>query len=131
MSTSHELIRTAVARSAILIDRKDWDALDTLFTSDATFDYPAPLGSHSTVASLRQTLQATLQDISTQHALTTQTIELNGAAASVTTFVTTTIVTNVGTSTNIGSYDDELVMDSVQGQERWRIAKRVTHNFPQ
>ncbi|KAH7114193.1 SnoaL-like domain-containing protein [Dendryphion nanum] len=134
MLTTHDLIRDTIARVAIAIDQKDWNSLHTLFTSDAISDFPAPIGTHTSITSLQHSLQGALKDLSTQHSLTTQTIALADKTAKVTTYATTAIVEKGkeggGTHTSLGSYEDELVRDEFNGQERWRIAKRTASSFP-
>jgi hypothetical protein len=65
----------------------------------------------------------------TQHALSTQLIELTGdKTADATTYVTT-VLFGVGkdegkSMTTWGMYQDKLVKDSFDGQEDWKIAER-------
>ncbi|KAH6611688.1 hypothetical protein C7974DRAFT_407190 [Boeremia exigua] len=132
MSISHELIRNTIAQVAVAIDQKDWRFLETLFTNNTTVIFPAPIGSHTSFNSFQESLQGILQNISTQHSLTTQIINLGTNSAKVTTYVTTVICGDEAgtTSTSSGIYEDELVKIDSNGQERWRVVKRKASSFP-
>ncbi|KAH8634236.1 hypothetical protein IG631_09636 [Alternaria alternata] len=133
MSVTHEMIRNTVARVAVAIDQHDWDLLSTLFSSDATVVYPAPIGAHKDASSFRRSLQDALKGLSSHHALTTQTISLTQMCATVTTYVTTYTTQAEGgidVHTSYGTYEDELVMEDVDGVERWRIKTRLVSAFP-
>ncbi|KAF9693570.1 hypothetical protein EKO04_008546 [Ascochyta lentis] len=131
MSTSQELIRNTIAQVAIAINQKDWRSLETLFTSDAASTYPAPIGEHTSFRSFQKSLEGILKDISTQHSLTTQFINVDDSAM-VTTYVTTVAAGAGGgaTHTSSGVYKDELIMVEFDGQERWLLVKRIASTFP-
>ncbi|KAH7007792.1 SnoaL-like domain-containing protein [Macrophomina phaseolina] len=130
--SDYDLIRNIIAQVAIAIDRHDWSSLEHVFTADAVFDFPAPIGAHNGLLSLQQALQDGLRGSVTQHSLGTQTIDRVGRTAKATTYVTTLLVEpgkdDRKTHTMFGTYEDELVKEELNGHGSWRITKRKASN---
>lgn len=132
MSTT-DTIRNTIAKVVVAIDQKDWSSLSAFFTDDVELTFPEPIGVHTSISTFEKTLQSFLKDFSTQHCLTTQTIDLHGDTAKAITYVTTVVDRpgqDGGAQTQLGSYEDELLKDQANGEERWRIRKRTVSSFP-
>ncbi|OCL11339.1 hypothetical protein AOQ84DRAFT_191815 [Glonium stellatum] len=125
----HIAIQNTLARYCIALDDKNFNALSDVFVEDCITHYPFPGGELKGVTTVQNAIQARLKPVTTQHALTTQTITISedGMAASAVTYFTGA---HFGTGaregqllTAYGKYIDELVRSESQiGQ--WRIKKR-------
>lgn len=83
MSPDHLDIQDLIARYAHAVDRRDWDALDLLFTGDCHIDYTAMGGIAGDLASVKTYLAETMpMFVSTQHMMGLPVVELDGDEAS-------------------------------------------------
>lgn len=127
--SDHESIRNTIALYCIALDQKDWKLLEETFTPDAKFEYPEPLGCFQGVSALQEKVASKIDNLLTQHALTTQRITLvSDKSALAVTYVTGS---HFGTGVNehkgftiLASYEDELVKDEFDGIQGWRIISR-------
>ncbi len=75
-------ISDLVVRYTRAVDTRDWDALDSVFTADATIDYSAMGGISGGLAEVKGYLAETMPMFSsTQHMLGLPAIELDGDRA--------------------------------------------------
>ncbi|KAF5550164.1 small subunit of phenylpropionate dioxygenase [Fusarium phyllophilum] len=129
-TSDHELIRNCIAPYCISVDLKDWNTFQKAFLDNAKVDFPGPGGSVEGVTAITTRVQGMVGNFQTQHALTTQLIEVTGEkTASATTYCTTDVF-GVGEDkgkrvTNLGLYQDKLVKGNFDGQEDWKIAERI------
>ncbi|KAH7317175.1 SnoaL-like domain-containing protein [Stachybotrys elegans] len=128
-TSDHELIRNCIARYCIGVDLKDWEIFSKAFSDDAKATFPGPGGTIQGITALKTTVQAMVESFQTQHALTTQLIELTGeTTANATTYCRTDIFgVDEDQSKNVtswGMYQDKLVKGTYDGREDWRIAER-------
>lgn len=82
-------IRNTLAHYPLAIDGKNFDALDLVFTTDAVANYSAPLNVLVGLGQIQLVLEQSLAPVMSQHAYTTQVIEVlegGGSAKSVTYF---------------------------------------------
>ncbi|KAF4342276.1 small subunit of phenylpropionate dioxygenase [Fusarium beomiforme] len=114
-TSDHELIRNCIARYCIGIDLRDWNTFSNAFLDN---------------------VKTWVGNLQTQHALTTQLIELTGDKTAQVTTYGKAIHFGVGKDegkcvTAWGIYQDKLVKGIFNGQEDWRIAERkVTNQAP-
>ncbi|GAB7356845.1 hypothetical protein MBLNU459_g7719t1 [Dothideomycetes sp. NU459] len=131
---AYEAIRNTLARYCIALDRKDFTMLEKVFVKDVDAKYP--FGGFGDVAALSDAISKRLAPVTTQHALTTQTITLSDDANTAT---ATTYFTGVHLGrgkwegqmvTAYGIYNDELVRkESGNGlfygpPPQWLVSKR-------
>ncbi|KAL2214735.1 hypothetical protein CC79DRAFT_1376362 [Sarocladium strictum] len=126
--SDHELIRNTIARYCLGIDFREWDLFAKAFTKDVKIIYPDPIGSLDGIPSTVAKVQAMLGSLQTQHALSTQVIELiDNKRAKATTYCTAFHFGNGEDEgrdvTGWGAYKDDLVKGAVAG-EGWRIVRR-------
>lgn len=69
-------IRDTLAHYPLAIDGKNFPALDLVFTQDVVANYSEPLGVLTGLASVVAALQSSLSPVRTQHAFSTQLIEV-------------------------------------------------------
>lgn len=69
-------IRNTLSHYPLAIDGKNFPALSLVFTQDVVANYSAPLGVLTGLASVISTLEASLAPVNTQHALSTQVVEI-------------------------------------------------------
>ncbi|KAF2233464.1 hypothetical protein EV356DRAFT_577501 [Viridothelium virens] len=125
-AAEYEAIRNTVARYCFAIDDKDWNSLSLIFTPDADAEYPFPGGSLKGVKAMKDTIRKRLENVTSHHALTTQTIDIDAGdqtAKAKTYFTGTHFGKNDQqgkSSTAYGMYVDEL--EVVEGF--WRIRRR-------
>ena len=83
-------IRQTLNRYALALDSKDFGALDLVFTVDVVADYGRGVGVLNGLQAVETGLMASLAPVTTQHALTTQVIDLaaDGGTANSTTYYT-------------------------------------------
>ena len=82
-TTSHDTspfsaISNTLSRYALAIDLKNFNQLSEVFTQDVVANYSAPLGVLRGLSAVQVTLEASLAPVTSQHSLTTQTLELQG-----------------------------------------------------
>jgi len=121
-----EAIRATLALYPLSIDGKNFAALSSVFTSNAVANYSAPLNVLTPLSNIESTLQASLAAVTTQHAFTTQLIDilsLNSAFS-----VTYYTATHFGrgpylgeTATAYGQYQDVWAR---QSDFSWKITHR-------
>lgn len=73
---SENQIRDTLAHYPLAIDGKNFPALNLVFTQDVVANYPEPLGVLTGLSSVIPALQSTLAAVRTQHAFSTQLIEI-------------------------------------------------------
>lgn len=82
-------IRQVLNTYPLAIDSKDFSLLSQVFASDAVANYSAPLNILTPLTTIATTLEASLAPVTTQHALTTQLINITSATtANSTTYYT-------------------------------------------
>jgi ketosteroid isomerase-like protein len=129
-TSDHELIRNCIARYCIGVDLGDWNTFSNAFLDNATVTFPGPAGAVEGVTAIKATAQGMVGSFQTQHALTTQLIEVTGEkTANAMTYCTADIF-GVGKDegkrvTNWGMYQDKLVKGIFDGREDWKIAERI------
>ena len=119
-------IQDLIARYAVVVDSRDYDALDELFTADARIDFTAFGGPDGTVAEIKTFLAANLGIFSrTQHMMGLPVITVNGARADARTPCNNPmLLTDADGATQVWLiglwYDDSLVRTDAG----WRFASR-------
>ena len=115
-------IQDAIARYAVTVDSRDFDALDDLFTADARIDFTAFGGPVGSVSEIKNFLADSLGLFQrTQHLMGLPVIDLDGDRATARTPCTNPMVLTDGQVWLIGLwYDDELV----RADGSWRFASR-------
>ncbi|KAF2657345.1 hypothetical protein K491DRAFT_330536 [Lophiostoma macrostomum CBS 122681] len=149
-------IQNTIARYCEALDTKDWPLLSKVFRPDATGDYPFNNDLRG-VDAISSTIQSRLGPITTQHALTTQTITFQTPAHPPSNSSPGSVIKTANTITYFtgnhfgqgphqgkvltayGKYVDELVCESVaeggnfegvQGASGiWRINRRIVGFF--
>lgn len=130
-------IQDLFARYSFAIDERDWDALDAIFTADATIDYTETGGAKGTFAQIKAWLPIALERFPMfQHMVATTKLEIAGDEARSRTILFNPMVHREADGTDrtffIGLwYRDRLVRTS----DGWRIAERYEemgyiHNAP-
>lgn len=128
-SLDHIAIQNTLARYCIALDDKDFAALSDVFVADCDTHYPFPGGDLKGITAVQNAIQARLKPVTTQHALTTQTITISedGITASAVAYFT---AVHFGTGakegqslTAYGKYLDKLVRSETQSGQ-WRIKQR-------
>ena len=75
-------IQDLIARYGRAVDRSDWDALDEIFTPDASIDYTAMGGIRGGVGEIKEYLPDALSVfVRTQHMMGVPVIEIDGDVA--------------------------------------------------
>jgi 3-phenylpropionate/cinnamic acid dioxygenase small subunit len=115
-----------LTRYTVAIDTKDWNLLDTCFTSDARVDYTTSGGTKGAYPEVRQWLEKALSVFPmTMHFISNSVVEINGDRATARTYV----INPMGFPKQDGSlhlftvgayYNDKLV----HTEQGWRIAER-------
>jgi len=120
-------VHDVLVRYVWAIDDKDWDALDDVFTPDATLDYTSSGGVAGTFPEVKAWLAKMLAAFPvTQHLLGNVDVRVDGdtATARAAFFNPMGAATRAGPLHHFflgGRYDDELVRTPAG----WRIARRV------
>ncbi|KAH8651760.1 SnoaL-like domain-containing protein [Ilyonectria robusta] len=128
-TSDHELIRNSIARYCIGVDLKDWKTFSNAFLDNAKVTFPGPGGTIEGATAIKAAVQGMVGNLQTQHALTTQLIEVTSEiTANATTYCRAEIF-GVGEDegkrvTNWGIYQDKLLKGTFDGQEDWKIAER-------
>jgi 3-phenylpropionate/cinnamic acid dioxygenase small subunit len=120
-------IEQLLYRYARAIDRRDWKALEQVFTPDARIHYAVERGAELSFAELGPWLARAMTIFkATQHVITNPLVELAGDSARCTSYLTGTHVQVLRASgaervvTEGSAYSDELV----RTRAGWRIAAR-------
>ncbi|KAK0259351.1 hypothetical protein LTR35_018105 [Friedmanniomyces endolithicus] len=88
MASDYELIRNASALFCVAVDTQNWTLLGKVFNEDASLDHPEAIVAADTLFAFQAKLAASLKDLTTQHAVSTQHIDLHDdATAEVITYV--------------------------------------------
>ncbi len=129
MSPDRQAIQDLLVKYAWAIDDKDWDALDDVFTPDASIDYTRTGGIKGTPAEIKPWLAKSLAAFpATQHLLANSQVTIDGDEAT----ARTAVYNPMGAATREGPlhfffmggyYADRLV----RTPEGWRIRERVEH----
>jgi hypothetical protein len=121
-------IKNTLSKYSIAVDSKDFEnGLSAVFTEDAIATYSSPIGVLNGLPTIIQSLSYYLTNVTTQHSLTTQVIDIvgNNEASSVTYVIATQFGIN-GTIygrlviTVFGKYEDKLRVDNGV----WKIYNR-------
>lgn len=124
-SSDHELIRNAIALNCVAFDTKNWSLVDQCFTEDCVVNYPEPLGLTTGTTMYKERLQKAIGHLQTQHALTTQIIELTSDTTATAMTYCRAIHFHDGKHFFAEArYDDTLVKSFFEGKERWLIKER-------
>ena len=119
-------IQDLLARYSHAIDRRDWDALDDIFTHDAMIDYTAMGGARGTLPEIKTYLAAALAYfIGFQHLVATSALTITGDTAVARTICHNPMIIEVdGAEWPFFCglwYNDTLV----RTQNGWRIRERI------
>lgn len=119
-------IQDLMSRYAAMVDQRDWDAMDRVFSPDATIDYTTTGGISGPYRSTLEWLHRALEPWPINlHYITNLTVELDGDRAKSRCY----FYAPMGRAeqdggqlviTNAGWYDDDLV----RTDDGWRIARR-------
>ncbi|OCL11105.1 hypothetical protein AOQ84DRAFT_353204 [Glonium stellatum] len=119
-------IRQTLSAYPFAIDSKNFDALTNFFTEDVIANYSTPINVLNGLNAVKTALSASLASVHTQHALTTQLINIDGpqTASSKTYFTASHFGLGVYEGeilTAWGRYEDGLIKTS----EGWRVKTRT------
>ena len=128
--SDHDAIRDTIARIAIAMDTKAFEDLAKYFTSNSIIDYPGSFGAIYGVAIFMERLANAIGHLKTQHAITTQVIDVTGPN-------TATAVTYCAAKHWLddkllfveGRYDDVLVKTEGDRAAQWVIEKRTASDM--
>lgn len=124
-NSDYEFIRNAIALCCIAFDSKEWQLLERCFTKDCVVDYPQPIGLTTGLTAYTDRLRTAIGHIDTQHALTTQIINMNDTiSAETTTYCRAIHFLGEKSFFAEARYDDKLVKVSTEGVDRWQIKER-------
>lgn len=137
----YQNIERVSALYSILIDKLNWSALDTVFTSNATFDFSNPkVPLLHGLQAIEKTLAALAPPGTvSQHTSSTQVISLSGSdrkTDGAVVYTAQALSYSVGTyfgtgnltgqiRTFYGKFEDTFVKTSLPGSGGWRIDSRV------
>lgn len=119
-------IQDLIARYAVVVDSRDYDGLDDLFTADASIDFTAFGGPVGSPAEIKTFLAANLGIFSrTQHMMGLPTISLDGDRASARTPCNNPMMLTDADGTSkvwlIGLWYDDSLVRTTSG---WRFSSR-------
>jgi ketosteroid isomerase-like protein len=119
-------IQDLLSRYTDAIDRRDWDALDRVFTPDAWIDYTSVGGASGKPAEIKKFLDDSFQWFqSTQHLIGSSVVDIAGDEATARTICHNPMVFKGGDDPRLLVcgvwYRDRLV----RTPEGWRIAERI------
>jgi 3-phenylpropionate/cinnamic acid dioxygenase small subunit len=124
---ARDQIVDVLVRYATAIDTRDWPLLMTCFTYDVHADYGDGVGQWNDAASITEYMRETHRDMhDTKHMLSNFVIEVDGDAASASTYVHAVQVVTEDPLLwydCVGRYADRLVREGGE----WRIAERTYH----
>lgn len=131
-------IQDLFARYSFAIDERDWDALDGIFTSDASIDYSETGGAKGTLAEIKAWLPIALERFPMfQHMVATTKLKLDGETATSRTILFNPMTLRAEDGTEnvffIGLWYRDRLVRTVDG---WRICERYEelswmHNSPE
>ncbi|KAL4758761.1 nuclear transport factor 2 family protein [Aspergillus foveolatus] len=133
--TDYELIRNTLAIYPFAVDSKDWSAVQSVFTEDARihFTFLGTAGEMRGPIALLAFIQRAAHNTHSQHAITTQRIEVTGSdSAEATTYMAVTHVADANHRQKgevhyaWGKVVDRLVKRPVDtdGTLAWRVQER-------
>jgi len=126
--SDHDLITDVLVRYATGIDTKDWPLFRTCFTADVHADYGPDVGVWNDADEITEYMTVMHQDmLDTKHLLSNFAIEVDGDAASASTYVHAVLVVTDDPLTwfePVGRYVDRLV----RTPDGWRISDRTFHS---
>ncbi|KAF2853062.1 hypothetical protein T440DRAFT_515793 [Plenodomus tracheiphilus IPT5] len=134
--SDHEAIRNTLAQYPLVVDSQKWEEMHYVFTEDARihFTFLGAAGELLGLPSLLHFIKTAAKDTVSQHAISTQRIELTGpSSAEATTYVT---VTHVGSENHPqkgemfcswGRLVDKLTKGCFGGKAGWRITERLIY----
>ena len=119
-------IQDLLARYTHAIDRRDWDALDGVFTPDAHIDYSAMGGAAGGLAEIKEFLAGAMPMFeNSQHLLGSSVVDIDGDTATARTICHNPMVLHGGDDPHLLVcglwYQDKLVRTPAG----WRIAERI------
>jgi len=119
-------IQDLLARYTDAIDRRDWDALDRIFTDDALIDYTAMGGARGGLVEIKHFLAEALPMFETfQHLVGSSVVDIDGDEATARTICHNPMVLRGGKDPHLLVcglwYQDSLV----RTPDGWRISERV------
>ncbi|MBS0503348.1 MAG: nuclear transport factor 2 family protein [Proteobacteria bacterium] len=119
-------IQQLLAAYVFAIDAKDFDALDRVFTPDATFDYSVTGGETGDYAKIKPWLKKALAPFPvTQHLIGLPLIRLNGDTATARTMLFNPMQLGRPGGDHLFFVGATYVDDLVRTPEGWRIARRA------
>ncbi|MBS0315243.1 MAG: nuclear transport factor 2 family protein [Proteobacteria bacterium] len=119
-------IQQLLAAYVFAIDAKDFDALDRVFTPDATFDYSVTGGETGDYAKIKPWLKKALAPFPvTQHLIGLPLIRLNGDTATARTMLFNPMQLGRPEGDHLFFVGATYVDDLVRTPEGWRIARRA------
>lgn len=122
----YDAIRNTMALYPFCIDGKNFAALSQVFTSDAVANYSAPLNVLTPLSNIESVLSSSLAKVTTQHALTTQAIDITGVNTAET--ITYYTASHFGTGSYVGqvayAYGQYQDYWNRQSDGSWRISYR-------
>ncbi|OQO07554.1 hypothetical protein B0A48_07251 [Cryoendolithus antarcticus] len=130
MAEDYNAIRNTISTYSLAIDSKVFGRLSQVFTTDVVANYSEPLNVLRGLTQVQAVLQQSLAPVTTQHALSTQVIDINGDSANSTTYLT---ASHFGSGLYegqvlyaYGRYVDQLVRVSQAYAKRpiWRVKAR-------
>jgi ketosteroid isomerase-like protein len=105
------------------VDRREWDALDAIFTPDATIDFRATGGAHGDLAAIKEFLAKALANFAvSQHLIAPSRIKLAGDTATGRTMCHNPMVLDGGQVLFVGLWYVDRFVRTADG---WRIADRT------
>ena len=111
-----------LTRYAVAIDRKQWDALDDIFTPDATLDYTSAGGIRGRFPEVKRWLEEVLTPFEvTQHFVVNRLIEVRGDEAGARSYFFNPMGSR-GSFFYVGGYYADHLRRTPAG---WRIVERV------
>lgn len=138
LHSDHELIRNTLAAYTFAVDSKNWPAMYSVFTETARihFTFLGAAGEMQGVPALLAFIQTAARDTLSQHAITTQSIEVKGPDTAEA--ITYMAVTHMGSDNHPqrgevhcawGKTVDRLVKGTfdADGKVGWRVQERVVY----
>jgi SnoaL-like domain len=110
-------IQHTLAQYPLLIDSKNFDGLSAVFTENVYTNYSPPLGVLIGLPTVIETLRFNLENLTTQHSLTTQSINILGNGHAET--VTYLIATHFGINNTI--YEGEVLTAYARYEDKLRV----------
>lgn len=119
-------IQDLLARYTQAIDRRDWDALDELFTPDARIDYTAMGGAAGDLGEIKRFLAGAMPIFEvSQHLLGSSVVDIDGDTATSRTICHNPMVLHGGKDPHLMVCGLWYVDKLVRTPAGWRISERV------